>query len=479
MPNLSSISNALNRGLVLPLFIALVGSASLADSIEQYWDPEFGLPEADSTITTLESNGRHLFAGGSFSRIGGIAAQGIAVWDGTRWTALGSGPDSNGASPVVLSILPHGGKVYVGVIFTRADSIEASRVAMWDGEQWHSIGEGFDGNVETLAWFKGSLYAGGVFSMSGDTVVTGLARWTGTEWVPVGKGVTRPREEPIPSVLFPIPGRDFETVETAVVRAVATDRHFLYVAGAFDEAGGVRANSIAAWDGSSWHALGKGLQQIENGPGSFQIADIAVFEQKLYAGGIFRYAGDVAADGIAVWNGEQWAGVGELPAEKIGLITKLVVDRGILYAGGRFGSIGMSETDPESNIVVRWDGTQWAGLGSGPGKRGLLSLAVFNGALWVGGTIVTGPTPGMNNPSVFHLPGQLSLMRQNTQVQLSWPRPDSRLGLESVEQLNSENWIQVESVPQLSGHRWTVSEPITGDRKYFRLRQSPSTGNEH
>lgn len=475
MPNPSSISNALNRGLVLPFFIALVGSASLADSIEQYWDPELGLPEADSAITALESNGRHLFAGGSFSRIGGIAAQGIAVWDGRRWTALGSGLNSNGASPVVLSILPHGGKVYVGVIFTRADSIEASRVVMWDGKQWHSIGEEFDGNVETLAWFKGSLYAGGVFSMSGDTLVTGLALWTGTEWIPVGTGVTRPREQPIPSVLFPIPGRDFETVETAVVRAIATDRRFLYVAGAFDEAGGVRANSIAAWDGSSWHALGKGLQQIKNGPGSFHIADIAVFEQKLYAGGIFRYAGDVAADGIAVWNGEAWSSVGELVASMHGPITKLVAHKNELYVAGRFGRIGMSETAPEFNLVAKWDGTQWSGLGTGPAKRSLLSLAVFQDLLWAGGHDASGPTPGTNNPAVFHLPGQLRIIRQDSELQLSWPRPDTELRLESTDDLHSGNWSAVEKEPQLSSHRWEVAESVAMEQKYFRLQQMPST----
>lgn len=475
MPNPSSISNALNCGFVLPLFIALVGSASLADSIEQYWDPEFGLPEADSAITALEANGNVLYAGGSFSSIGGINARGIALWNGARWSALGNGVGADETATAVLAILPQNDGIYVGGRFTRAGVSEATNVAMWDGAKWHPMGEGFDGSVKTLAWFKGSLYAGGDFSMSGNTPVVRLARWTGNEWLPVGSGVTRPREEPIPSVLFPIPGRDFETVETAIVNALATDERFLYVAGAFDRAGEISSNSIAAWDGKSWHALGKGLQQIQNGPASFWVADLNVYQERLYAGGIFRYAGSVAAKDIAVWNGEVWSSVGELVASMHGPITKLVAHKNKLYVAGRFGRIGMLETAPEFNLVAKWDGTEWSGLGTGPAKRSLLSLAVFQDLLWAGGSDASGPTPGTNNPAVFHFPEQLRIIRQDSDVQLSWPRPDTEFRLESTDDLTSGNWSAVEKEPQLSSHRWQVAESVVMEHKYFRLQNIPST----
>jgi hypothetical protein len=50
----------------------------------------------DSTVYALAMSGTELYAGGRFSTAGGVPANRIAKWDGTAWSALGSGILGNG-----------------------------------------------------------------------------------------------------------------------------------------------------------------------------------------------------------------------------------------------------------------------------------------------------------------------------------------------------------------------------------------------
>ena len=69
----------------------------------------------------------------------------------------------------------------------------------------------------------------------------------------------------------------------------------------FDQAGAVAANNIAVWDGNSWAALGSGTDG--------NIYALAVGGSgKLYAGGYVDQAGGTSANYIAVWNGSSSLG---------------------------------------------------------------------------------------------------------------------------------------------------------------------------
>ncbi len=134
----------------------------------------------------------------------------------------------------------------------------------------------------------------------------------------------------------------------------------LYAGGDFTFAGGVATNHVARWDGESWSALGGGF----DGP----VNALAVYDDgggpALYAGGAFHTAGGEPAQGIARWDGSAWSALGE---GVNGVVSALKAfqsggsGRPVLYAGGHFDAAGGM---PASN-VASWDGSVWAALGSG------------------------------------------------------------------------------------------------------------------
>jgi hypothetical protein len=68
----------------------------------------------------------------------------------------------------------------------------------------------------------------------------------------------------------------------------------LIVGGRFTAAGSVMASCIAAWDGSSWSALGSGM----NG----QVRVLTTYESKLVVGGSFTKAGGKVSTYLASWS---------------------------------------------------------------------------------------------------------------------------------------------------------------------------------
>src|SRR5437773_1572514 len=96
-----------------------------------------------------------------------------------------------------------------------------------------------------------------------------------------------------------------ESVVKGMVTALAVLPNGDLAAGARSAtAGGVGANTGARWNGSTWAALGAGM----NG----QVSALAVLPNgDLVAGGYFTTAGGVAnTRSIARWNGSTWAPLG-------------------------------------------------------------------------------------------------------------------------------------------------------------------------
>lgn len=114
----------------------------------------------------------------------------------------------------------------------------------------------------------------------------------------------------------------------------------LYAGGTFTNAGGVAANHVAKWDGSSWSALGSGMDD--------DVHALTVFDDRggpaLYAGGGFITAGGVSANGIARWNGSSWSGLGSRMDDDVYALT--VFDDG--GGAGRPCTLGDGSAQPET-----------------------------------------------------------------------------------------------------------------------------------
>lgn len=140
----------------------------------------------------------NVYVGGTFTNAGGIGANNIARWDGTNWSGLGSGiltPSNRPLPPesvVDALAVSATGKLYAGGLFTNAGGIVASNIAEWNGSSWSAVGSGLRGPVlsstpvvSSIALdSNGDLYASGTIYGVGGGAPTffGVARWDGTNW---------------------------------------------------------------------------------------------------------------------------------------------------------------------------------------------------------------------------------------------------------------------------------------------------------
>ncbi len=364
-------------------------------------------------VYALTMLGTNLYAGGNFTQAGGLAAGGLARWDGTAWSSPGTGSDGslNARTALVRGLAVVGTSVYVGGFFTRRDgavssyitkldgdtwsrpgtgagngvgvlsegylttilvagtnvyaggqfqlagNVPASNVAKWDGTAWSSLGtgsaNGVNATVQALAMVGTTLYVGGNFTQAGSLPILHVAQWDGTTWSSLGPGLT--------------------TGYSNYVDALAVMGTDLYVAGSFSRAGGTTVSNIARWDGTNWNALGEGT----GGP----VAALAVAGSDLYVGGSFTRAGGVTANSVARWDGTAWNALGSGTANGVSsYVNALALIGNRLYVGGSFVTVGGNSL----KYLAQWDGTTWSAVGGGV-DRPVNALAVAGGNLYVGG----------------------------------------------------------------------------------------------
>ncbi len=109
--------------------------------------------------------GTDLYAGGLFETANGLAANNIAKWNGSAWSALGSGMNSS-----VVALAVSGTDLYAGGEFTTAGGVSASRIAKWNGSAWSALGSGVNNSVLALAVSGTDLFASGLFATAGGKV---------------------------------------------------------------------------------------------------------------------------------------------------------------------------------------------------------------------------------------------------------------------------------------------------------------------
>ncbi len=135
-----------------------------------------------------------LYVCGEFDKVDGSIIRGVTRWNGAAWEAVGQGLAS-GMAPYPTVMYPHQlfvyqQKLYVAGNFVKAGGITVNGLAIWNGTTWSAAGVGCNGVVYGMEQYNGDLYVGGGFTQAGGNAANNVARWNGTSWMNAGFGVS-------------------------------------------------------------------------------------------------------------------------------------------------------------------------------------------------------------------------------------------------------------------------------------------------
>ncbi len=415
------------------------GKIAKWDTLTENWSA-LGSNGADgaalnNTVAKIAVDGSgNVYAGGEFTDVNNNgtvlgAADYIAKFDGTNWSALGSNGADNGSfgtGTYIETLAINGADLYVGGLFTNVNNNgtvlgAADYLAKWDGINWSAVGSNGAGNgaigstVNTLAISGANIYVGGSFTnVNNNGTVLGaadyVAKFDGANWSALGSN-----------------GAGNGSLG-GTVYALVVDGTDVYVSGSFknvNDNGSVlgAADYVAKWDGANWSAIGDngaGDGSIPNKPDPY-VPILAMQGSSLLVGGIFydvNNGGTVLpqADFLAQWDGSNWSSVGSdsngaLVNGYLGSLvyTIAVIDTDV-YVGGIFTNVSNHGYNlPEADYIAKWDGTDWSGLGSNGAGDGSLSYYVYalavdeSGNLYVGGGFSNVNNKGTSLPAADYI----------------------------------------------------------------------------
>jgi hypothetical protein len=305
--------------------------------LPQNWSPNFNQATTYGYVNAIAETSDAYYVGGSFSRLAGVNAQGIARVDKTTGTVTALGAGLTGGTLTVNAVAVMGQDVFIGGTFTAVDGVAASRVAKWNGSTWTALGDGANGSVNAMAVLGSELFIGGTFTSVGGVALTSrLAKWDGTSWLAAGAGFN--------STSVPTGG--------------------LAVAGGALFVG--RGTQVQKWDGSAWSNVG---------PATSSISGIATQD------GIHVYV--IGGSTCRHWDGAAWTTLKTFDE----FATEVAMVGSDVYVGGQF-----------TNYLERWDGSAWHIVGDTGVTQYLTMVSQVGGSLFVSGdfTVTDGvKTPGL------------------------------------------------------------------------------------
>jgi hypothetical protein len=313
------------------------------------WNP--GVSPSTSAVTTVAVSGSSVYAGGTFSQIGGQARNGLGAVDSSTAIATSWDPhpnDTNGVSGFAFGnqvdlVAAAGTQVVAGGAFTSVGGVTRNNLAAID----LSTGKATEWNpnltpsfplmtlpVYAMSAAGGVVYVGGSFSSVGGQARTDLAALdptTGaaTSWNPGATSV------------FP---------ENGHVTALLASDTSVYVGGSFTSLAGSSEHYLGAISASSGAATS--WSPLVTAPGSATehgaspVAALALAGSTVYVGGNFTGLGGQTRTGLAALDSEtggasSWnpvlSGIGGIAPN----VTSLAPAGGMIYATGPLGPVAI------------------------------------------------------------------------------------------------------------------------------------------
>ncbi len=278
-----------------------------------------------------DSTNNILYAGGDFTstyEVYNNKLNHIAKWDGSHWTAVGSGSNYS----VNALVCDSSGNVYIGGQVGTLEGNPVYGVAKWNGVTWEPSTR-LNGLVNAITYdtINNLLYVGGNFSCTVDDgeTLNHIAIWnlTTKQWISLNCNWTTAYvysfyfDSTTDSLyasgyfwntltggfgLVRLNGGNWNTMgpnlnSYAYTIAVNPINRMLYVGGDFDSSyGGVpnTLNRVCKLGGSDWMPLGRGIIDYAS------TVNAMVFDSvgNLYSGGSFYWAGEgLSVNNIARW----------------------------------------------------------------------------------------------------------------------------------------------------------------------------------
>lgn len=155
-----------------------------------------GTPLASGVHSLVVDNYNNLYAGGVFYTSGGVQMNHVAKWNGTVWSALNGGVTgaNDGGWIMVNSLaLDRSGNIVAGGLFKRAGGVSVNNIAKWNGSAWSAYGTGLNAWIYEVFVDRGTsllfphlLYVGSDLQVAPGPKIT---KWTGSAWAPVDEGL--------------------------------------------------------------------------------------------------------------------------------------------------------------------------------------------------------------------------------------------------------------------------------------------------
>lgn len=118
-----------------------------------------------------------LVVGGPFDTIGGAEIPNLAAWNGSEWSAIGTGVSHVGNFVFVTKVLPYRDGLFVAGGFDHAGTTPAQNIAWFDGSSWHALDGGVSDLIATMLVKDDVLYVGGALLLADGMPSSHIGAW--------------------------------------------------------------------------------------------------------------------------------------------------------------------------------------------------------------------------------------------------------------------------------------------------------------